>query len=310
MSAKKIFTGIVFVVALSCSTKTIQSPGEGFITVQGGKVWYRIIGNGDKTPLLVLHGGPGFSSTYLKPLEVLGDDRPVIFYDQLGSGKSDRPHDSTLWTVARFTDELEKIRRELKLDEVHIFAHSWGTILATEYLARTPRGIKTIVFASPAISVERWLADANRLKQDLPEAVRDSLNINEKRGTTNSPGYTAATEAFYRQHVCRIPYPVEVSETFAEINMEVYGTMWGNNEFTCTGNLRSFDRSEVLKKIDVPVLFTCGAFDEATPSTTRWYASQVPHAQIAVVPDASHMTMNEKPEAYPVIIREFLNQHE
>jgi proline iminopeptidase len=294
---------------LHCENRR-EIPTEGFVNVPGGKVWYRIAGGGSKTPLLLLHGGPGFPSAYLKPLEALADERPVIFYDQLGSGNSDKPQDSALWNVARFTDELDELRTKLDLDEVHILAHSWGTMLAAEYLTRNPAGIKTIIFASPAISVNRWLADANKLKQALPAAIRDSLTVNEQRGTTDSPGYLDATEVFYKRHVCRIPHTPEVRETFAGINMAVYGTMWGNNEFTCTGNLKSFDRSEILKQIKIPVLFTCGEYDEATPATTKWYASQVQDAEITIVKDASHLTMNEKPEAYVKIISDFLKHHE
>ena len=71
-------------------------PGEGYIPVTGGKVWYRIVGTGKGTPLLVLHGGPGVPSYYLNPLAALGDDRPVVFYDQLGCGRSDQPADTSL----------------------------------------------------------------------------------------------------------------------------------------------------------------------------------------------------------------------
>jgi pimeloyl-ACP methyl ester carboxylesterase len=64
------------------------APHEGFANVPGGRVWYRVVGTGPGTPLLLLHGGPGMPSYYLSSLAVLGKDRPVIFYDQLGAGRS------------------------------------------------------------------------------------------------------------------------------------------------------------------------------------------------------------------------------
>ena len=67
---------------------------EGFIPVEGGKVWYRIAGETQTgVPLLTLHGGPGYPHDYLEPLEALAAERPVIFYDQLGCGASERPDD-------------------------------------------------------------------------------------------------------------------------------------------------------------------------------------------------------------------------
>ena len=72
-------------LAVGCESKTKLIPGEGYTEVKGGKIWYRIVGESDKTPLILVHGGPGFPSYYLNPLKELGKDRPVIFYDQLGS---------------------------------------------------------------------------------------------------------------------------------------------------------------------------------------------------------------------------------
>lgn len=309
---KKIFCFpfiLLLFITTGCQPKK-EIPAEGFIDVPGGKVWYRITGNGNKTPLLLLHGGPGFPSAYLKPLEVLGKDRPVIFYDQLGCGKSERPDDTTRWITSRFVDELETIRKELGLKEIHLFGHSWGTMLATEYLSRKPEGIRSVILASPAITVDRWLADANRLKEELPAAIRDTLVANERRGTITSESYLKATQEFYNRHVCRIPPTPELTETFNTFGSGPYNTMWGNNEFTCTGNLQGFDRSDVLGQLTMPVLFTCGEFDEATPATTQWYASQVKGAEFKIISGASHMTMNEKPDEYAAVLHEFMSKHD
>ena len=89
------------------------TPGEGFIDVEGGQVWYQIVGSADATPLLMLHGGPGAPSYYLKPLERVAVDRPVVFYDQLGVGRSPAPADTALWTVERFVKELARVRAAL-----------------------------------------------------------------------------------------------------------------------------------------------------------------------------------------------------
>ncbi|MEO6888094.1 MAG: alpha/beta fold hydrolase, partial [Ktedonobacteraceae bacterium] len=103
---------------------------EGFVPVDGYRVWYRIVGGGSEhehTPLLLLHGGPGAPHDYLENLEALASDtRRVIFYDQLGCGRSDQPDDTSLWRVERFVEELATMRRELELERVHILGQSWG----------------------------------------------------------------------------------------------------------------------------------------------------------------------------------------
>ena len=116
---------------VGCSTPRLQ-PHEGFVAVPGGRVWYKVVGSGSGTPLLLLHGGPGATSHYLEPLSALGDERPVIFYDQLGCGRSDRPSDTNLWRVERFVEELKMVRQTLGLRRLHILGHSWGAMLAAE----------------------------------------------------------------------------------------------------------------------------------------------------------------------------------
>src|SRR4051794_14106810 len=134
---------------------------EGRIAVEGGEVWYRIAGD-DRAgiPLLTLHGGPGYPHDYLEPLEQLADERPVIFYDQLGCGNSDRPEDRSLWRIDRFVRELAQVRTALRLRRMHLFGHSWGTMLAVDYVL-SPAPVTSLILASPALSIPRWMADAD-----------------------------------------------------------------------------------------------------------------------------------------------------
>ena len=118
---------------------------EGYIDVPGGKVWYRAVGGGSGTPLLCLHGGPGATHNVLESLEALADRRRVIFYDQLGCGKSERPSDPALWTVDRFVAELAQVRKALKLRRPHLFGSSWGGILAMQYVLDRKADLQSLV---------------------------------------------------------------------------------------------------------------------------------------------------------------------
>jgi proline-specific peptidase len=113
---------------------TSISAREGYIPVSAGRVWYQVIGAGDAIPLLVLHGGPGVPHDYLEPLADLADERPVVFYDQLGCGKSDWPDDVSLWCLERLVEEVGQVRQALGLTQIHLLAHSAGTMLALDYL--------------------------------------------------------------------------------------------------------------------------------------------------------------------------------
>jgi len=112
--------------------------GEAMLPVRGGRIWYKLSGSGKGTPMVLLHGGPGAGSYYLKPFEDIGDDRPIIRYDQLGAGKSDRLTDTTLMNIPRFVAELDSLRRALSIDKWFVNGQSWGTVLALEYYKAHP----------------------------------------------------------------------------------------------------------------------------------------------------------------------------
>jgi proline iminopeptidase len=284
---------------------------EGYVPVPGGRVWYRIVGSGDAIPLLTLHGGPGAPHDYLEPLEGLADERPVIFYDQLGCGKSDQPNDPALWHAERFVEELGQIRQALGLERVHILGQSWGTMLATDYALTQPAGLVSLILASPCLSIPRFIEDAAALRAALPRGVQEVLERHEAAGTTDSKEYEAATMEFYRRHVCRLdPWPDPLVRTFATLALPVYTTMWGPSECYATGNLKDYDRTGRLHEITVPTLFTCGRYDESTPGATAWYQSLLPGSEIVVFEHSAHVAHLEETERYLQVVRDFLDRVE
>ncbi len=284
---------------------------EGFVKVEGGRAWYRIVGNGGGIPLITLHGGPGAPHDYLEPLEALADERPVVFYDQLGCGKSDRPSNRKLWRVERFVKELAQLREALKLKRAHILGQSWGTMLAVDYLLTRPSGVASAILADPAISIPRWIADANRLRRKLPASVRATLDRHEKTGDLGCLEYQAATLAFYKRHVCRLdPWPEPMERMMRGIGGEVYSAMWGPNEFVATGALKTYDRSARLKEISLPTLFLCGRYDEGTPESTAFYRRRIRGAEMVVFEKSSHMPQLEEPAKYLRVVRDFLSRVE
>jgi proline iminopeptidase len=302
--------GVVLVMLAACAADAPDlSPREGYLQVPDGEVWYRIAGNGTGTPLIVLHGGPGFTSHYLNPLAALGDERPVIFYDQLGSGRSTRTTDSTHWTVEHFVAELDSVRGVLGLGEFHLLGHSWGTMLATQYvLAHPDVAVKSLILASPALSTARWTADADSLLTTLPDSIQQAIETHEAAGTFDAPQYQAAVMVFYERYLWRNPPGPDVDSAFAGFNTELYGYMWGPSEFSATGTLADFDVTDSLAMIELPTLFTTGEFDEAVPGTVRSYASLMPNAEVVIIAGAAHLTMQDAPEENVRVVREFLRR--
>ena len=305
--------GAVVVAALAACAAGCGSRGvavrQGMIDVPGGRVWYRIVGSGTKTPLLLLHGGPGAPSYYLKPLAALADERPVVFYDQLGCGHSPAPADSSLWTIDRFVRELAAVRQALHLEQVHILGTSWGTILALEYMKTHPSGVESIVMASPALDIHQWSADAESLKSTLPDSTQRVIADAEKRGATDSPAYQAAMMEYYQRYVARRqPWSPDIDSTFAQLGQSVYTTMDGPSEFTLTGTLHDYDGTAFLSRLSLPVLYTCGEFDEALPRTVAAFARATPGAEMRIFPGAAHVTMHDDSANSVAAVRDFLRR--
>jgi proline-specific peptidase len=284
---------------------------EGTVEVTGGRVWYARIGDGDGLPLLMLHGGPGAASYYMEPLaERLATSRPVIVYDQLGCGRSDKPDDPSLWTVARFAHEVTEVRQALGLDRCHLIGQSWGGWLAIDYMAPEPRGIERLVLASTSASIPQFVAEASRLIAALPEPHARVLQELGARGQYDAPEYQAAVQVFYRRHLCRAdPWPEALQQSSDQMEgNQVYLTMNGPTEFDVIGSLCDWDRIADLGRIRAPTLVTCGRYDEIPVACSRTIADGIPDARLVVFKHSAHVAHLEEPELYAETVARFLGE--
>jgi proline-specific peptidase len=283
---------------------------EGFIEVPGGRVWYRSVGEGG-TPLLCLHGGPGFTHYYLEPLEALADRRQVIFYDQLGCGKADRPQDTALWTVDRFVAELAVVRDALGLDKLHLFGSSWGGMLAMQYVLDRRPALQSLILCGSPASMIRWVKDCDELLSAEPAEVYATIREHEAAGFTACPEYQSAILGFYREHVCRMsPWPAGLERSFAEAGYDVYTTMNGPSEFTVTGTLKTWDIMDRLPEIEVPTLLVGGRHDECRPGHLEEMHRRIAGSELAVIEDASHLCFAEQPAEFNDLVNAFLDARE
>ncbi len=286
---------------------------EGYVAVPGGKVWYRVVGSGDAIPLLTQHGGPGAGHDYLEPLEALASDRPVVFYDQLGCGKSDLPDDPSLWHIERYVAEVEAVRLALGLERILLWGHSWGGWLAIEYMMGQPPGVAGLVLASASASLRQFAEETSRLKATLPEETLAILNRFEAVGDYHHPEYEEAMMAFYARFVCRLDrWPDPLMRTFNNVmsNPVPYETMQGPNEFTVTGTLKDWDRSNRLGEITVPTLIVCGRYDELGPPCAETLHEGIPGSTIHIFEQSAHVAHLEETAQYLQVMSDFLARAE
>jgi L-proline amide hydrolase len=292
---------------------------KGGVAFREFETWYRVTGDlsSGRTPLVVVHGGPGCSHDYLLALTALANDgRAVIHYDQLGGGRSTHlpERGGDFWTVDLFLEELDNLLDALGvIDRYHLLGQSWGGMLASEHALRQPEGLNALVISNSPASMDLWSSAAKKLRALLAPEVEAALDRHEAAGTTQDPDYLAATRVYYDEHVCRVvPNPPELVRMFELLDEDptVYHTMNGPNEFFCVGTLRDWSVVERVKDIIAPTLLCSGRFDEATPATVQPFFDAIPDVRWEIFEASSHMPFIEEPERYLEVVSSFLAEHD
>lgn len=302
---------VALIVFTGCEKQQELQNGEGFIEVKGGKIWYRVTGQGSKAPIVMLHGGPGYPSYYLNALSPLGADRKVITLDQLGCGRSDAITDTTLMTIENYVAQVNALVKKLNLSEYHLYGHSWGTMLGVDYYLTYPQGIKSLILASPCLSSKQWEVDSEILISTLPDSTQEILRNNIKGIEQDSGTLAGAVNEYFANFYTRKqPTSPGFDSTVAQVGWSVYNYMWGPNEFFVAGTLKTYDRTKDLSSIKVPTLYITGEYDPASPKTMELYQSFTSNSKVVVIKDAGHVTMDDNTEDYLKGLTEFLNSIE
>lgn len=293
---------------------------EAYFPFRDYRTWYRITGSltSGKLPLIVAHGGPGCTHDYVDSFKDIAalDGRPVIHYDQLGNGNSTRLPEKgpDFWTVGLFLEELDALLAHLGIQHHYAFlGQSWGGILGAEHAVRRPQGLKALVIANSPANMHTWVSEANRLRQELPKEVQDTLLKHELAGSLSDPDYIAASRVFYDRHVCRVvPWPPEVSRTFAIMDEDntVYRNMNGPTEFHVIGTMKDWTIENRLDRIEAPTLLISGKYDEATPLVVRPYLERVPGCEWVLFENSSHMPHVEEKQLCLATVSTFLSRHD
>lgn len=281
------------------------------VSVPGGGVATYSLGRGDEV-LLLLHGGPGMGCGYLRDAHVTlaGDGLRVVTWDQLGGGASDRPEDESLWTLARYVEEVEAVRRALGLGRVHLLGQSWGALLAIEYALAHPEALRSLILLNGTASMPQLARETDWLRErTLGPAGAAMMRRHEAAGTFDDPKYLDAMATLNARHLCRLPvFSKSAEPPRKRLNGQVYETLVGPNDYCCTGRLKDWDRLGQLGGIDVPALVLCGAHDMLTPACSRAMHEGLRDSRLVVLPESSHLPFWEEPEAYLGALRAFLGE--
>jgi len=264
--------------------------------------------------LLALHGGPGMPQDYLAPLAQHGDgDLTVYLYDQFGVGWSDRPADGDFdrYTVEHYREEVEAVRQAIDpTGDLYLYGQSWGGMLAQEYMLEYGDHVDGLVLANTLADTKSAYESMRSVLDELSEAERETIESHEAERAYGAAAYEDALDAAYRAHVCRTEeYPAPVLDTFENINLDIYGLMWGPNEYVLldTARLRDWDVRDQIHNIETDTLVLTGSYDEIKPAIAADIADRIPNATLQEFEESSHMPFWEQPDAHASALESFLH---
>jgi proline iminopeptidase len=285
------------------------------ITTPKGKfnIWTKRFGNNPKMKVLLLNGGPGATHEYFECMESFLPKEGIefIYYDQLGCGNSDNPKDTAMWSLPRYVEEVEQVRKALNLtkDNFYLLGHSWGGILAAEYAFKYQQNLKGLIISNMMMSIPAYnkYADEVLAPQLKPEVLAEIRQI-EARKDFDNPRYMQLLEPnFYAEHLCRLPeLPEPMTRALGKTNHSLYVTMQGPSEFGASGKLLNWDRTPDLPKLSVPVLSIGGKYDTMDPEHMRMVAQKVQNGTALICPQGSHMSMYDDQQTYMSGLTKFI----
>ena len=264
------------------------------------KVWTKRVGNNPKIKVLLLHGGPAMTHEYLEAFDSYLPAAGIeyYYYDQLGSAYSDQPDEPELWEIPRFVDEVEQVRKALKLDKdnFYLFGHSWGGVLAIEYALQHQDHLAGLVISNMMSSIPAYNRYANEvLMPAMDQKALAQIKHFEETGTTDDPRYMELlVPEHYEKHILRMPaqqWPDPLNRTFKHANLKIYVPLQGPSELGVAGKLLNWDRSADLGKITVPTLVIGARYDTMDPKHMEWMADAVKDGRFLYSDTGSHLAM-------------------
>ncbi len=164
-------TALAVTIAIGAPKTSLKHPPGRFINANGAKLWVETEGDGE--PLLLIAGGPGFSHSYFHPFHsALANNYRLIYFDALGTGRSDRAQPAADYTVDRDVENIEALRAALQLERLNIFGHSYGGMVAQVYAVKHPDRVKKLIIADAVVA---WGGALQQIQDHLNELLREQM---------------------------------------------------------------------------------------------------------------------------------------
>lgn len=299
----------IFIGALAlCFFIPVRAQGQRvekgqILQAPGARIYFEVKGASSGTPLVLVNGGPGFDHVYLhvadQVWQQLGKQRPVVFYDQRGNGRSPALSTGQSCTLADQIQDLHALIEHLGSGPVDLLGHSWGGFLVMAYAARHPNRIHRLIIVDSA--APKWSDTIFLFKDVYPETVQRQA----RDAFAAQLGDGAAQERNIHNYLSMLFYSGEKREEFLK-GADQYAESLKINQLV-TGDLARYDLNPELGNFHFPTLVITGRFDmNVAPAIAYRIHQAIPGSEFAVFEKSGHLPFFEQPEAFAARVERFL----
>lgn len=291
---------------------TTKNKQNGYIAVDGGKIYYEKFGAKNSNPVIVLHGGPGMlDSSYLLPqMAELANENQVIFYDQRGSGKSlGFALNSSSINMNNFVADLEALRAKLGFDKFTVVGHSWGGLLAMAYAIKYPQHLNAVVLVSSAPANAAGFKIFGNEYVKRTQTIQSELTKIETSKQFQDGDPSAVKQYFHDIFAVYFYNKADLEKLSLVFTKPAFLSGKQVADILMIDYLSTYDLSAELNKLQMPVLIIHGENDIVPLSTAQTTNALIPNSQLIVLQDCDHFPYIEKPSAFFNDTSAFINAH-
>ena len=293
---------------------SIEPYESGYIKKGIHEIYYEQCGNPKGKPAIFLHGGPGGGCGTLSRRFFNPKKYRIILFDQRGCGRS-KPHtcleDNSTWHLI---EDIETIRRKLKIDKWLVFGGSWGSTLAIAYAQKHPKNVSQMIlrgifmlrqkelqwfyqYGASEMYPEAWQGFLKEIpeneRDNLIEAYRKIFYGNDEKKKLSAAKAWSKWEAFcsfinYNPDAVKESINAEFALAFALIE---------NHYFVNKGFLEN--ENQLLDNVDIirniPTIIIQGRYDVVCPPTTAYELhSKWPESELVIAPFSGHSAFEKE----------------
>lgn len=285
-----------------------DKPIEGMLPIRGIKVYYISVGKGE--PLVILHGGPGFSSHYLfLHFHHLSDRYQIIFYDQRSSGRSSGHENPLEISIQGFVDDLEEIRKTLNIEKMNLLGHSWGSLVAMNYTITYPENINHLVLIGSMGASSSFL-------QPFKTTIEKRLSGEEKKKLVYLASQLGRKDQ--RSKPFKEYFAIYLSTYFfdkrkmKQLKLGYFDDEMVMKYLICNACLSDYQKQYnlfgKLGTFPVPTLIIHGKYDPIPYQAAMKIHREIKNSKFLLLKNSGHFPFIEEPEICYNTICKFLNQ--